>query len=76
MSESRSCASQSRLDSTELTVAGRSVVRNRVNLGMGSTEARCCKVIAAVGMRLVDHMCLGLVATVVEGERDFKTHPS
>ena len=74
MSESRSCASQSRLDSVELS--GRSVVRNRVNSGMGSTEARCCKVIAAVGMKLVDHMCLGLVATVVEGERDFKTHPS
>ena len=52
------------------------MVRNRVNSGMGSTEARCCKVIAAVGMRLVDHMRLGLVATVVEVGKDFKTHPS
>ena len=52
------------------------MVRNRVNSGMGSTEVRCCKVIAAVGMRLVDHMRLGLVATVFEVGKGFKTHPS
>jgi hypothetical protein len=51
------------------------VVRNRVNSGMGSTEVGCCKVIAA-GMRSVDRMRLGPVATVVEVGKDFKTHPS